>query len=540
MALNPSGKISLAGSTAGESIAAELSLGSTSTITLNDTAVRTLAGVPSGVITMPTDFWGKSTGPVGTAYWTAYAGYHYRPTPAASVGYYNTYPGDNAHCMITSTGDWITTTEQNAYTNPSWSTNEIKMHKWNSTGVYQGQYNWGNSYPNRNSITLTGAFRNRNRTNLAWHFLSGYGSPIGASPRQCGFDTNFTRSSFVHGLHPSSNNTVLQFSANASYAPNGNVMWFGGVPISPAYPTVNGGFGITTINSSAYTAYRIPAQTGADALNLGGLNCAVTSDPSSNFYHFSKANPSTNINWWKFNGSGGASGQLTISAIGSSYTGGIRADCNDSGTSFVAVGGGTTGIPVFAINAGGSIVWSTILTDPSAAAGALAYVNFDHTNNKVVVTAQYNTHSADGFVIFIIWLNPATGAITLQRKLKGQVSYPSINKPDVFLDRILLTVRSGSWNTGFNGPAPGGSVPLVINPVNVISLPAPGGAIGTAVGYQNTLTYSATTQFTNSPLSLTTSPNGLTYVGLSGAYSNYGLYPANTDYPSQLTATGSW
>ena len=62
MALNSSGPISLAGTTTGQSIAVELSLGATTQISLNDTAVRTLAGVPSGAITMPTNFYGKSSG----------------------------------------------------------------------------------------------------------------------------------------------------------------------------------------------------------------------------------------------------------------------------------------------------------------------------------------------------------------------------------------------------------------------------------------------------------------------------------------------
>lgn len=60
MALNGSGPISLAGSTAGESIAVELGLSPTGAISLNDAAVRTLAGVPSGAIVMPTNFYGKS------------------------------------------------------------------------------------------------------------------------------------------------------------------------------------------------------------------------------------------------------------------------------------------------------------------------------------------------------------------------------------------------------------------------------------------------------------------------------------------------
>lgn len=65
MALNSSGPISLAGSTAGQSIALELSQSATGTISLNDAAVRNLAGVPSGAITMPTNFWGKSS----VSYW---------------------------------------------------------------------------------------------------------------------------------------------------------------------------------------------------------------------------------------------------------------------------------------------------------------------------------------------------------------------------------------------------------------------------------------------------------------------------------------
>lgn len=60
MTLNASGPISLGGSTTGESINLELGQSSLTTISLNDTNVRTLANVSSGAITMPTDFWGKS------------------------------------------------------------------------------------------------------------------------------------------------------------------------------------------------------------------------------------------------------------------------------------------------------------------------------------------------------------------------------------------------------------------------------------------------------------------------------------------------
>jgi hypothetical protein len=60
MALNGSGPISLGGSTQGQSIAVELGLSPTAAISLNQTNVRTLAGVASGAIVMPTNFYGKS------------------------------------------------------------------------------------------------------------------------------------------------------------------------------------------------------------------------------------------------------------------------------------------------------------------------------------------------------------------------------------------------------------------------------------------------------------------------------------------------
>jgi len=60
MTLNASGPISLAGTTAGQSIEIENGGNGTTQISLNCTAVRNLAGVPSGAITMPTNFYGKS------------------------------------------------------------------------------------------------------------------------------------------------------------------------------------------------------------------------------------------------------------------------------------------------------------------------------------------------------------------------------------------------------------------------------------------------------------------------------------------------
>jgi hypothetical protein len=58
--MNSSGAISLGGAVAGQSINLENGFSATAQVSLNDTAVRNLAGVASGAITMPTNFYGKS------------------------------------------------------------------------------------------------------------------------------------------------------------------------------------------------------------------------------------------------------------------------------------------------------------------------------------------------------------------------------------------------------------------------------------------------------------------------------------------------
>ena len=62
MTLNSSGPISLGGTATNASINLELSQAFNAQISMNDTNVRTLAGVASGAITMPTNFYGKSAG----------------------------------------------------------------------------------------------------------------------------------------------------------------------------------------------------------------------------------------------------------------------------------------------------------------------------------------------------------------------------------------------------------------------------------------------------------------------------------------------
>ena len=73
MTLNSSGPISLGGTTAGQSVQLELGGTGTTQISLNCATVRTLAGVASGAITMPTNFYGKSNGPTVGLFYGGYS-----------------------------------------------------------------------------------------------------------------------------------------------------------------------------------------------------------------------------------------------------------------------------------------------------------------------------------------------------------------------------------------------------------------------------------------------------------------------------------
>jgi hypothetical protein len=65
MALGSTGALSLGGDVTGQSINLELGQAAITMVSLNDSNVRALAGVSSGQISLPGDFWGKSS----IAYW---------------------------------------------------------------------------------------------------------------------------------------------------------------------------------------------------------------------------------------------------------------------------------------------------------------------------------------------------------------------------------------------------------------------------------------------------------------------------------------
>lgn len=147
MTLNSSGPISLGGSTSGQSINLELGQSATAQISLNDTNVRTLAGVPSGAIVVPTNFYGKSSvvvdfndqSIVGFQFGSAQAGYwifgaggnlgkayefvNFSPetlleqwiTPTTTAGDYEVYAAASGSTPFGTLNSWVALSG-----NPSW------------------------------------------------------------------------------------------------------------------------------------------------------------------------------------------------------------------------------------------------------------------------------------------------------------------------------------------------------------------------------------------------------------------------------------
>ena len=109
MPLNATGPISLGGSTAGQSINLELGQSATAQVSLNDTNVRTLAGVPSGAIVMPTNFYGKGGAVVNFVDQSIYSG----TSSPATAGYRVNSDGfdyENVQSVYSVLTQWVTPT----------------------------------------------------------------------------------------------------------------------------------------------------------------------------------------------------------------------------------------------------------------------------------------------------------------------------------------------------------------------------------------------------------------------------------------------
>jgi hypothetical protein len=272
MTLNASGPISLAGSVTGESIAVELSQSPFASISLNDTNVRGLAGVASGAIIMPTNFWGKSSG-------TAWISYKNLSGTYSNVNMGNFYYNSNNNKL------YITATE-----NPSTGVYQSWLAEYNTNGTCNwtrfiqlstgALNNTGVSFDSSNNIyvSCTARFNStRNRPGVAkfdssgnfiscahWTWANALGSVSGSGAF---FNNNYVYSS-VTGQPPSTtaNRYLCRWdpSLNGSVTtimngpPSGNVVSFS--PLFKKYNSNdfyttfanNGGSPPTTLRQNGY------------------------------------------------------------------------------------------------------------------------------------------------------------------------------------------------------------------------------------------------------------------------------------------------
>ena len=174
MTLNSSGPISLAGSTTGQSIAIELGQSTTGQISLNDTAVRTLAGVSSGAIIMPTNFYGKSN--------------------RATISYTFSSSTSNASLNVTSISGYVAGKSDITVT------------------VNSGVYLWASTTSNY-GLTLTGGASGDTLSLVNNGYIIGCGGNGGSSAGPAlslGFSTSVTNNSYIAG------------GGGGGYAPGGN------------------------------------------------------------------------------------------------------------------------------------------------------------------------------------------------------------------------------------------------------------------------------------------------------------------------------
>ena len=201
MAMNSSGPISLGGATTGQSINLEIGSPATSTVSLNDTIVRTLAGVATGQIVVPTDFYGKSlssgyfqiiTSPA-TPLWnermladTSTNTFYFQSNPSVAT------PTTHMLARSDTSGNILFATRYNP-SNPTWSLAALNLSNFNSN--YLAASNNSSTIKQfmyidktNGSIVSTGA-RNSNNNQTVIDFPGGNYIMTTQSPP--GFSSNF-------------------------------------------------------------------------------------------------------------------------------------------------------------------------------------------------------------------------------------------------------------------------------------------------------------------------------------------------------------
>jgi hypothetical protein len=392
MALNSSGPISLAGSTAGQSIALELSQSATGTISLNDTAVRNLAGVPSGAITMPTNFWGKSS-------LAGYFGVYHGPTPLTSG---NRAVTKIMHFLDSSDNLFVSMGWQNLN---GWRYAQISSNFTLNTTSYYLTSNFGSTYGYGGSALNLARNVTTNPGTSAQQTFGPSGNPI------FGWFTNLTYSSIASMSNTGMWSKVLLGRPH----PNPNAPYTSGNIYGALYANPTG----AGINSA-----------GTQAAAVGYFYNTVTVYPSKGPPVENVANPRWYINTWD--------SAFNFNSVYCTTSSG-----NSNGTLFTS--GYSIYAPVF--DSSGNI-FTSIAYSPNYWYGggniAGTIVKFDSSLN---VQWQVNT-PYDPFLYREVW-NVGTDS-------SGNFYYARLNGTQSYILVVKLSASTGSvvWQKRYNYSAP--------------------------------------------------------------------------------------
>jgi hypothetical protein len=207
MALCVSGEMSLGGSTTGRSVNLELSRSATAAICMNETDVRTLAGVPSGAISMNC-FYGKSSGP--TVLGEVFEGGYY--TGVVNIGggvcYYMLLSPNATGCAscawkttATSTANTCSTVDGYLNTYGAMQNDTHPAGNWTATRSINGYSDWylpaiaetGTMYTNKGSMPAGQDF-------TTFNYWSSTEDDASFACVRCFFNGNATFSSKTNGV----------------------------------------------------------------------------------------------------------------------------------------------------------------------------------------------------------------------------------------------------------------------------------------------------------------------------------------------------
>jgi hypothetical protein len=404
MTLNSSGQISLGGSTSGQSIALELGLSSTATITLNDTAVRNLAGVPSGAIVMPNDFWGKSS---ATYYFTViYA----TSSGSVSTGAFSVNPDKSV----------------NVYGRSSVS-NSLLQIKLNSSGTATA-YNEG--------------------------VLTGGATKTFPGAQDSSNNIYFSKVPYIYKFN-STGSAVYAYSTDIEHLSytidNSGYIWASGytTDITPALVKYNSSYAIQAVyaaSSSLYT-YTAPPRLARNYNSASGIVYAASgyvpcccywaphvynysnswTYPSSNCGEIPAVNTDSSGNVYfydgqyltKHNSSGIAQWKLTISGyLASSYAIGYFIEVDSSNNVYLV----DEACSIIKVNSSGVMQWNRQLVNNSTGGNVLPYdVQINANDPSSIYISGFDDNTAairQGFIFKI----PITGGLTQSFTLRG-ISY---------------------------------------------------------------------------------------------------------------------